>query len=313
MSLYQRLKRNGPSGFGYGSTAEEVTEGLSLRGKTVLVTGCSSGLGLETIRVLAMRGARVLGTARTVEKARAACESVGGAAVPLACELSDPASVRGCVDAVRRSGDRLDALVCNAGIMALARPERAYGVELQLFTNHVGHFLLVTGLLDRLADDGRVVVLSSAAHSRAPREGIRFDDLAAEKSYAPWTHYGQSKLANVLFAKELARRLAGTRRTATAVHPGVIRTNLGRHMSPIARAVFGLAVPLFLKSVEQGAATQVWAAVHPAAATLSGAYLADCNVAVARADADDPALARRLWEVTEKIVAGLPGAPGERT
>jgi WW domain-containing oxidoreductase len=306
MSLYALLKPRGPSGFGYGSTAEEVTEGLSLHGRTMLVTGCTSGLGLETMRVLARRGARVLGTARTIEKARAACEAVGGEAVPLACELSDPASVRGCVEAVVRRGDRLDALICNAGVMALPRREQAHGVELQLFTNHVGHFLLVTGLLDRLADHGRVVMLSSSAHQMAPPEGIRFDDLAAERDYSPWKHYGQSKLANLLFAKELARRLTGTGRTANAVHPGVIKTNLGRHMPGFANLVFGLVGPLVLKSVAQGAATQVYVAAHPALAGTSGAYLADCNVATPRADADDPALARRLWAVTEEVVARLP-------
>jgi WW domain-containing oxidoreductase len=308
MSIYQHFKGKGPSGFGYGSTAEEVTEGLALRGKTVLVTGCNAGLGQEAMRVLALRGARVLGTARTLDKARAACSAVGAGSEPLACELSDPASVRALVEQVKRRGDRLDAVVCNAGIMALPRLEQAYGIELQLFTNHVGHFILVTGLLERLAEDGRVVMLSSGAHNAAPREGIRFDDLGGEKGYSPWTHYGQSKLANLLFAKELARRLAGSRRTANAVHPGVIRTNLFRHMPALANLAFGLVGSLFLKTVAQGAATEVYVAVHPGVAGVSGAYFADCNVARARPDADDPALARRLWEVTESIVARLPGS-----
>ncbi len=306
MSLYQHFKGKGPSGFGYGSTAEVVTAGLSLQGKTILVTGCNSGLGLEAMRVLVMRGARVLGTARTLEKARAACVSVGGQAVPFACELSDPASVRACVEAVKRGGHRLDALICNAGIMALPKREQAFGVELQLFTNHVGHFILVNGLLDRLAEDGRVVMLSSDAHRMAPRAGILFDDLAGDHGYTAWGHYGQSKLANLLFAKELARRFSGTRRTANALHPGVIRTNLSRHMPGIANFVFGLAGPLVLKSVPQGAATEVYLAVHPAVAATTGAYFADCNLARPRADADDAAMARRLWEVTENIVTGLP-------
>jgi WW domain-containing oxidoreductase len=306
MSLYQLFQSKGPSGFGYGSTAEEVTEGLSLQGKTILVTGCNSGLGLEAMRVLAKRGAKVIGTARTLQKAKSACGEVGGRTVPLACELSDPGSVRACVEAVKREGDRLDALVCNAGIMALPKLEQVHGIELQLFTNHIGHFILVTGLLDRLAEDGRVVMVSSRAHTRAPREGIRFDDLAGAKGYTPWGHYGQSKLANLLFAKELARRLAGTRRTANAVHPGVIRTNLGRHMPSFANLVFGLVGPLVLKTVAQGAATEVYAAVHPDASANSGAYFVDCNVATPRADANDEALARRLWEVSESIVAGLP-------
>ncbi len=306
MSLYQHFKGKGPSGFGYGSTAAEVTAGLSLQGKTILVTGCGSGLGLEALRVLALRGATVIGTARTLEKAQAACASVEGLTVPLACELSDPASVRACVEAVRRGGHRLDALICNAGVMALPKRELVHGVEAQLFTNHVGHFMLVTGLLDRLADDGRVVMLSSGAHNMAPKAGILFDDLAADHGYTPWGHYGQSKLANLLFAKELARRLAGTRRTANAVHPGVIMSNLWRHMPGLANFALGLVGPLVLKDAAQGAATGVYVAVHPGAAATSGAYFADCNLARPRADADDPALARRLWEVTERLVAGLP-------
>ena len=306
MSLYQHFRPNGPSGFGYGSTAEEVSAGLSLAGKTILLTGCNSGLGGETLRVLNLRGARVVATARTLEKARVACATLPGSTVPLACELSDPASVRSCVAEVRRAGVRLDAIICNAGIMALPKLERAHGIELQLFTNHVGHFLLVTELVEKLADDGRVVVLSSEAHQRAPLGGIQFDNLSGEKGYQPWTAYGQSKFANLLFAKELARRFAGTRRTANAVHPGVIRTDLSRHMSPLARALFGLAGPIVLKNVEQGAATQVYAAVHPAVAGISGAYFADCNIARCRPDAEDPALSARLWKVTEEIVARLP-------
>lgn len=306
MSLYEFFKPKGPSGFGYGSTAEQVTEGLSLSGKTYLVTGCNSGLGQEALRVLALRGARVLGTARTVEKAKAACDAVGPLAVPLACELSDPVSVRACVAEVKRLGFPLDGVICNAGIMALPKREQAFGVELQFFTNHVGHFLLVTGLLEQLSPTGRVVMLSSGAHTMAPKAGIEFDNLSGDRDYSPWKQYGQSKLANLLFAKELARRFAGTQRTANAVHPGVIRTNLGRHMNPVANAAFAVFGPLVLKSVPQGAATEVYVATHPSLAGVSGQYFADCNVAKARADADDAELAKRLWTETEALVAKLP-------
>lgn len=306
MSLYEHLTSPGPSGFGYGSTAEQVTQGLSLQGQTILVTGCNSGLGHEALRVLALRGARVVGTARSLDKARAAVATVTGDVVPLACELSDPQSVRACVAEVRRLGLRLDAIICNAGIMALPKLETAHGYELQFFTNHIGHFLLVTGLLEQLTDTGRVVMLSSAAHQNAPKEGIQFDNLDGSKGYGEWRNYGQSKLANLLFAKELARRFAGTRRTANAVHPGVIQTNLGRHMSPIAGFLFGLVGPLVLKSVAQGAATEVYVATHPSLATVSGQYFANCNVAAPRKDGSDEALARRLWDVSEKIVAALP-------
>lgn len=307
MSLYAWVKPKGPNGFGYGSTAEEVTEGVSLAGKTMLVTGCNSGLGLETMRVLAKRGARVIGTARTADKAREACASVAGDTLGLACELSEPSSVRACVAAVHEKGARLDAIVANAGIMALPKLEKAHGYELQFFTNHIGHFILVTGLLDRLADDGRVVMLSSGAHRAAPPGGIDFDNLAGEKSYKDWTAYGQSKIANLLFAKELARKLAGTKKTANALHPGVIKTNLARNMTnPLAGFAFALAGPIALKSVPQGAATQCYVAAHPGAASISGAYFADCNVAKPRADAEDPALAKKLWQRSEEIVAALP-------
>lgn len=301
MSLMGALRPKGPSGFGYGSSAEEVTAGISLEGRTILVTGCSSGLGLETARVLAKRGAHVIGTARTEQKAREALAAIAGEATGLACELADPGSVRACVDAVTATGRTLSAIVCNAGIMALPERQLACGYELQFFTNHMGHFLLVTGLLDRLADDGRVVVVSSSFHRRAPKEGIRFDDLAAERQYDPWTAYGQSKIANVLFAMELARRFEGTARTANSLHPGVIATNLGRHMGTLANLGMALAKPLALKSAGEGAATQCYVAVHPDAASISGAYFSDCNVDKPRRDARDPALAARLWETSERI------------
>jgi NAD(P)-dependent dehydrogenase (short-subunit alcohol dehydrogenase family) len=172
MPLIALFKPKGPTGFGYGSSASEATEGVSLAGKTILVTGCNSGLGLESMRVLAGRGAHVIGAARTEAKANEAAATVTGKTTGVACELSDPASVRACVETVKTMGAPLDAIVANAGIMALPKLNQSHGYELQFFTNHVGHFILVTGLLDRLADDGRVVMLSSAAHQMAPVGGI---------------------------------------------------------------------------------------------------------------------------------------------
>lgn len=302
MSLYGLLAPNGPSGFGYGSTAEQVTEGLSLAGKTVLVTGANAGLGAEVVRVLALRGARVLGTARTLEKAQAACAGSAGA-LPLACELSEPASVRACIEAVKASGARLDAIICNAGVMALPKLELAHGFEKQFFTNHIGHFMLVTALVDQLSEAGRVVMLSSSAHRAAPQVGIEFDNLDGARGYGAWTAYGQSKLANLLFAKELSRRFAGSKKTANAVHPGVIRTSLQRHMNPLLSGGMAVLGPLMLKSIAEGAATEVYAATHPSLATVSGEFLANCNIAKPRADANDLKLARRLWEVSEQIAS----------
>ena len=305
MSLYGLLAGKGASGFGYASTAADVTEGVSLEGRTMLVTGCNSGIGQETLRVLALRGARVIGTARTLEKAERACRAVEGQTLPLACELSEPASVFACVEAAKQAGVELDAVVCNAGVMALPKLQQAHGYELQFFTNHIGHFMLVTGLLSRLAEHGRVVVVSSSAHRQAPRAGIDFDNLDGSKGYGAWSAYGQSKFANLLFAKELARRLAGSKQTANAIHPGVIRTNLQRHMSSPLSALLNASGPLALKSVAEGAATQVYVATQPALAGVSGRYFADCNLATPRADADDQALARKLWETSERIVAKL--------
>ena len=222
----------------------------------------------------------------------------------MACELAEPASVRAAVAAVRDLAP-IDALIANAGIMAPQTLERAHGYEIQWFTNHVGHFLLVTGLLDRLAPAGRVVVLSSAAHAMAPKGGIPFDNLDGSKGYSPWPAYGVSKLSNLLFARELARRLDGGR-VANAVHPGVIKTNLGRHMPAWQYAAMGVFGPIALKSVGEGAATQTWAAVHPDTARLTGEYLCDNNVARSSADGRDLTLAARLWETTEQVVAGLP-------
>ncbi len=306
MSLYSLLTKNGPSGFGYGSTAEQVSEGISLAGKTFLVTGSNSGLGLETIRVLGLRGASVIAAARTEEKAKDAYAGFQGTFSPIACELSNPASVHACVASLKGRGNPLDGIICNAGIMALPKLETAHGYELQFFTNHIGHFILVNGLLDLLTDSGRVVVLSSEAHRRAPQDTIEFDNLHGQKGYAPWTAYGQSKMANILFTRELAKRLAGTKKTANALHPGVIKTNLVRSMTSLAGVVMGIATPLVLKSIPEGTATQVYCATHPSLDGVSGEYFSDCNPKKPRADALSDATAAKLWEVSEKIVAELP-------
>jgi WW domain-containing oxidoreductase len=139
----------------------------------ILLTGCNSGIGKEALRVLTKRGAHVIAAARTVEKAQAACDDVGGETTPVACELSEPASVQACARQVIELGRPLDAIICNAGIMALPKLNQKHGYELQFFTNHIGHFILVTSLLDTLTDNGRVVMVSSGAHNGAPPEGIQ--------------------------------------------------------------------------------------------------------------------------------------------
>ncbi len=292
------------SPLGRSATAEQVTSGIDLSGKTVLITGVNSGLGLESMRVLASRGAHVIGAARSLEKAEAACKQVAGSTTPVACELSDFASVAACADEVARRFETLDVLLCNAGIMALPQLEQRHGLELQFVTNHLGHFLLTTRLLGRVkaAPAGRVVVVSSGAHLMGPRGGIDFDNLTGERGYDGWRFYGQSKLANILMARELDRRLEGTSATANALHPGVIETNLGRHFEGRPTLMSLLARP-FRRTVPQGAATQCWLAAHPDLEGVGGHYFASCKPSFSSRASRDPDKARRLWELSEELVA----------
>lgn len=289
--------------FGADSTAEEVTEGIDLAGKTAVVTGANSGLGFETMRVLALRGAHVVGTGRTAEKAESACASVEGDATPAVLELTDLESVAACAEQIRAMGRPVDMLICNAGIMALPELEQVDGIEKQFFVNHLGHFAFATRLLDQVeaAQQGRVVLVSSMGHRWAPESGIEFDNLSGERDYDPNKMYGQSKLANGLFAFELARRLEGTNATANAVHPGIIMTNLGRHFPKWQQIAGRLIGWTFMKSMEAGAATTCYVATGPALANVSGYYFADCNPEVPTRQMQDPALAAKLWEVSEEL------------
>jgi len=290
--------------FDVNSTAEEVTRGLDLSGKTVLITGVTSGIGLETMRVLAIRGAHVVGTGRTLERARAACASVVGRTTPMMLELTDYPSVVACAESVRALGTPLDALICNAGVMALPELEQVEGIEKQFATNHLGHFLLTAHLIDRVqeASQGRVVVVSSHAMGGADPAGIEWDNLSGARDYQPGRAYGQSKLANALFALELSRRLEGTRATANALHPGLVDTRLFRHFS---WSLFGGYRGLFPKhksTVEQGAATSCYVATAPALAGVSGHFFAACNPEVPDPRALDREAAARLWAVSEQLL-----------
>ena len=300
-------RRNKPprSPFTRRSTAEEVTAGIDLTGKTALITGCNSGLGLETMRVLAMRGAYVIGAARTKEKAADACAGIKGKTTPVACELSDFGSVAACADEVKALDTPLDMLICNAGIMALPKLEQKYGFELQFVTNHLGHFILVNRLLPKVLDapNGRIVMLSSSAHQQAPSGGIQFDNLSGENGYSAWSAYGQSKLANALFALDLSERLKDTSATANSLHPGVIQTNLGRNMKGLFAMAIGVLLLPMMRTIPQGAATQCYVASNPALEDVSGLYFSNCNPETPSKYARDKDLARKLTEVSEKLVA----------
>ncbi len=292
--------------FDKNSTAEQVTAGLDLTGRTALVTGATSGIGFETSRVLALRGAHVLVAGRTVEKAREACARIIGRATPVALELENFDGVAECARHVTGLGVPLDMLICNAGIMAPPRLELVRGVEKQFLVNHLGHFLLLNRLLPAVqaAPAGRVVMLSSSAHKWAPPGGIAFDNLGGEKGYEPRAFYGQSKLANALVAVGLSKRLAGTTATANAAHPGLIITNIIRYIptwQQLLAPVVGSLLRSRIKTTAQGAATTVYVAAHPDAAAISGRYFADCALAVPAPVMEDDALAARLWQESEKL------------
>jgi len=288
------------SAFGKTSTAEQVTAGMDLSGMTALVTGCNSGLGLETMRVLALRGAHVIGAARTLGKAEEACASVEGQTTPLVVELTDWQGIVAAGNQVADMDIPIDMLILNAGIMALPELHEAHGLELQFAVNHIGHFLLENCLHDQVvaAKAGRVVVVSSGAHRWAPEEGIQFDNLSGEKGYDPWQAYGQSKVANGLFSRELARRLADTNATSNSLHPGVIPTNLSRYQP---EREYDMSNPMF-KTIPEGTATQCYVATSPDIAGVTGYYFDDCNPAVPSEQMQDDEMAAKLWSVSEELV-----------
>lgn len=303
--------------FGFETTTDEVLDGIDLTGKTILITGGSSGLGAESARALASKGARVIITARDAEKARKIVEDIKqstGAAVEVAeLELGNLAAIRTFADRILARGETIDILINNAGVMACSAAKTDDGFELQFGANHLGHFLMTNLIAPALADGGRVVCLSSAGHNLSP---VVFDDIQfARRDYDRWLSYGQTKTANALFAVGLNKRLSGRRIEVFSVHPGAILTDLARHLTEADIKMFEdrlAAGTMKMKPVESGAATQVFAATAPEIAGKGGSYLADCRIAEVTETGDeattvkpyavDPALADRLWSVSEDLV-----------
>lgn len=299
--------------FGYRTTAAEVIAGHDLAGRYAVVTGGYSGLGLETVRALVGAGVSVLVPARRVDVASAALAGVDGVEVrPM--DLGDLESVAALTASVRADGRPVDLVVDVAGVMATPHQQTPQGWELQLGTNHLGHFALVGGVADLLVDGARVVSYSSTGHYRSP---VLFDDLGFETTpYDPWVAYGQSKTANALFAVALDARGASRGIHAYSVHPGGILTDLQRHMPReelVARQWMdedGNPNPRF-KTPAEGASTGLWAATAPELESRGGVYCEDCSVkGVVPADhadlttggakewAIDVEAAERLWEVS---------------
>ncbi len=285
-----------------------MTSNLPMSGQTALVTGATGGIGLATAVALAGLGARVGVVGRDEKRTAAAVQAVlavpgSGGADGFLADFSDPREVRALAAEVLAAYPRLDVLVNNAGGYWSDRHVSADGLEWTFAVNHLAPFLLTSLLEERLRESApaRIVTVASDAH-RAGR--IEFDDLQAERGYAGMRAYAQSKLANILFTRELARRLSGSGVAAYSVHPGTVRTGFARED---AGRLFGLVLragALLMKSPEQGAQTSVYAASSPELVGRTGEYLAKSRVAKPSARAQDDVAAARLWSVSEDLVAG---------
>lgn len=286
------------------STAEEVTEGLDLTGKTILITGVASGLGKEAMRVLSMRGAHVIGLDRTLDAAAAACTETGENTAPFACDLADPDSITACTNAIKSQYKMIDVVLTNAGIMAppyMVVDKYTKPLEIQFAVNYLGHFILINQLFDlvKAAPAPRLALVASEGYATAPKKnGINFDDLDFSKAgYNALTAYGMSKLAVMLMNVEYARRLEGSHIISNSVHPGVIRTNLASDSKSFAVKLISAFAGPWTRSIAAGAATHCFVAVHPSLDGVNGQHFADCNPKTpTRDDATDAELAAKLWD-----------------
>jgi NAD(P)-dependent dehydrogenase (short-subunit alcohol dehydrogenase family) len=317
--------------FGATSTTDDVLSGVNLKGKRILVTGVSAGLGVETARSLAAHGAQVVGTARDLNKAKAATEQVrkdaaanGGSFELVELDLASLKSVRACADRLLAKGEAFDVVIANAGVMATPFGHTADGFETQFGTNHLGHFVVVNRIAPLIRAGGRLVNLSSAGHRYS---NVDLDDPNFERTpYEPFVAYGRSKTANILFAVAFDKRHRDRGVRAAAVHPGGIKTELGRYVEPgrMERVVNEINQqlaaqgkgPFQWKSIPQGASTSVWAAVVAPADEIGGRYCENCHVGVTVPDdtpitavsegvrgyALDAKNAEALWKKSEEMV-----------
>ena len=328
--------------FGATSTTDEVLSGINLKGKRILVTGVSAGIGVETARSLAAHGAHVIGAARDLKKAEAATAQVrkdaaanGGSFELIELDLGSLKSVRAAAEKLIAKGEPLDIIIANAGVMATPFGHTADGFETQFGTNHLGHFVFVNRIARLLREGGRLVNVSSAGHRFS---NVDLEDPGFERTqYDPYVAYGRSKTANILFAVEFDKRHSARGIRAAAVHPGIIKTELARYTDPVAiekriqqinenLKAEGKA-PLQWKSLEQGAATSVWAAIVAKADEVGGKYCEDCHIAKPMRDLDniaaasegvrayalDPTNAAALWKKSEQLVGESFPATAART
>jgi NAD(P)-dependent dehydrogenase (short-subunit alcohol dehydrogenase family) len=316
---------------GATTTTDEVLEGVNLRGKRILVTGASAGIGVETARALAAHGARVVGAARDLTKAERATAQVrvdaaagGGSLELIELDLANLGSVRTCADRLLQAGRSFDVIIANAGVMATPFGHTVDGFETQFGTNHLGHFVLINRIASLLPSGGRLVNLASSGHRFANVDLL--DPNFERTPYAPFVAYGRSKTANILFAVAFDQRHRSRDVRAAAVHPGGIQTELGRHMDSahvdamIEQMNQGLRAegkpPFQWKTIPQGAATSVWAGAVAPADEVGGRYCENCHVGQVVPDdvvisaisegvrgyALDAANAAALWKKSEEMV-----------
>src|SRR5215467_7630724 len=306
--------------FGATSTTEDVLSGIDLRGKRILITGVSAGLGIETARSLAAHGAHVIGAVRDLAKAENASAQMrkdatagGGSFELVELDLASLKNVRACADGLLAQNNPLDVIIANAGVMATPLGRTVDGFETQFGTNHLGHFGLVNRIAPLLREGGRLINLSSAWHGLS---NVDLDDPNFDRTpYDPFVAYGRSKTANILFAVAFDQRHRGRGVRAAAIHPGGIQTELGRHVSDgvLQKLVDGMNQrlaaqgkgPFQFKTIAQGAATSVWAAVVASGDEIGGHYCEDCHVGKVVPDhvvsegvrryALDPKNAEALW------------------
>lgn len=277
-----------------------------LDGKTVIITGANTGIGKETAIDLSKRGARIIMACRDPERGQAAVKEViessgNEEVVYMKLDLADSKSIREFAEAVNKDEPKLNILLNNAGVMVCPYGKTADGFEMQIGVNHMGHFLLTYLLLDLIKKSApaRIINVSSMAHSWG---SIKLDDINSEKSYDKRAAYSQSKLANVLFTRSLAKRLEGTGVTTYSLHPGVVKTDLWRHLSGPQQAVMKVFSP-FTKNSSQGAQTSIYCAVEPSLEKETGGYYSDCAPASCSSAAKNDVTAQKLWELSCQMLS----------
>lgn len=274
-----------------------------LENKTAIVTGANSGMGMATTKALLMEGARVIMLCRSEKRGQEAFKKI----LPygkdrlflILCDLGDYDSIRAFAKEIKEKFDSLDILVNNAGFISLDRQETKEGLERQFGINHIGHFLLTTELLDIMPEGSRIVNIASGAHKVGK---IHFEDINLHRGFNVIKAYSQSKLANVLFTRELARRLVDKGITVNCCHPGAVATNMGVNRDTgFGKTIMRILKPFFL-TPEQGARTAIFLATDPSVKDISGEYFYKCRIARSSKRSKDMELAKKLYELSEKLV-----------